>query len=155
MAVPQPLPHDASHLAQHPTACLHKLTSLEGWYRSMNSANSSANDPADGDDDPQAAPQVVVNAGVTELKRFVSTIKNAEQQVGEHIIRALQHPDTVAVITSVMVGPDGQQHLVSAALDPSRAAQVNALLQSAVEQREPEEPCVGFHCLLTPKRSSR
>ena len=121
----------------------------------MNSDNSSAHAPDPGEDDQQSAPQVVVNAAVNELKRFVSTIKNAEQQVGEHIIRALQHPDTVAVITSVVVGPDGQQHLVSAALDPTRAAQVNALLQSAIEQREPEEPCVGFHCLLTPKRQPR
>lgn len=121
----------------------------------MNLANFSVNNPADGDDDLQTAPQVVVNAGVTELKRFVSTITNAEQPVGEHINRALQHPDTVAVITSVLVGPEGQQHLVSAALDPTRAAPVNVLLHSAFEQWEPEEPCVSFHCLLTPKRSPR
>ena len=97
------------------------------------------------------SPQVIVNASESEIKRFISTIKNVEQQVGEHIIQALQHADTVAVITSVVVGPDGRQHIVSAALNPSRAAQVNALLQSAVDEREEETMCYGFHCLVKPK----
>lgn len=97
------------------------------------------------------SPQVIVNATESEIKRFISTIKNVEQQVGEHIIQALQHADTVAVITSVVVGPDGRQHIVSAALNPSRAAQVNALLQSAVDEREEETLCYGFHCLVKPK----
>lgn len=96
-------------------------------------------------------PQVIVNASESEVKRFISTIKNVEQQVGEHIIQALQHADTVAVITSVVVGPDGRQHIVSAALNPSRAAQVNALLQSAADERQEETMCYGFHCLLKPK----
>lgn len=100
-------------------------------------------------------PQVIVNASESEIKRFISTIKNVEQQVGEHIIQALQHADTVAVITSVVVGPDGRQHIVSAALNPSRAAQVNALLQSAVDEREEETMCYGFHCLVKPKDSPK
>ncbi len=99
----------------------------------------------------ETPPQVVQNATAAEIARFVSTIKNAEQQVGEHIIKALQHADTVAVLTSVVIGPDGQQHIVSAALDPARTRQINALLNSAVEEREDEEMCVGFHCLIKPK----
>ena len=98
---------------------------------------------------------MIVNASESEIKRFISTIKNVEQQVGEHIIQALQHADTVAVITSVVVGPDGRQHIVSAALNPSRAAQVNALLQSAVDEREEETMCYGFHCLVKPKDSPK
>lgn len=101
----------------------------------------------------QALPQLVRNASASDIARFVSTIKNAEQQVGEHIIAALQHADTVAVITSVVVGADGQQHIVSAALNPSRAAQVDELLKSAAEEREDEELCLGFHCLIKPKSS--
>ncbi len=88
-----------------------------------------------------------------QLKHFVTTIKNAEQQVGEHIIKALQHGDTVAVLTTVMVGPDGVQRIVSAALDPKRMAQVNEILQSAAKERESQEPCFGFHCLIKPKLS--
>ena len=85
------------------------------------------------------------------MTRFVTTIKNAEQQVGEHIIRALKHSDTVAVITTVVMGPDGQQHVVSAALNPDRMQQVEELLQAAADEREDEEPCIGFHCLVKPK----
>ena len=43
----------------------------------------------------KALPSLVQNATAAEIARFVSTIKNAEQQVGEHIIKALQHADTV------------------------------------------------------------
>ena len=89
-----------------------------------------------------------------QMTRFVTTIKNAEQQVGEHIIRALKHNDTVAVITTVVVGRDGQQHVVSAALDPERMQQVEELLQAATDERVDEEPCIGFHCLVRPKNET-
>ncbi|WP_372716782.1 hypothetical protein [Novipirellula sp.] len=88
-----------------------------------------------------------------QMAQFVTTIKNAEQQVGEHIITALQHEDTVAVITTVVIGDDGQQRVVSAALNPARLQQVQELLQAASDEREDEEPCVGFHCLVKPKQA--
>ncbi len=75
-----------------------------------------------------------------QIAQFVTEIKNAEQQVGEHIITALQHEDTVAVITTVMMGPDGQQRVVSAALDPERMKQVQEIMQQASEERLPEDP---------------
>jgi hypothetical protein len=86
-----------------------------------------------------------------KISQFVTTIKNAEQQVGEHIIKALQHEDTVAVITTVIMGPDGEQSVVSAALNPLRMQQVQEILQAATIEREEEEPCVGFHCLVKAK----
>ena len=81
-----------------------------------------------------------------------TTIKNAEQQVGEHIIAALQHNDTVAVLTTVAVGADGQQRVISAALNPERMKQVQEILTAAEAEREPEDPCFGFHCLVKPKQ---
>jgi hypothetical protein len=96
------------------------------------------------------APEVQ-NASAKQIQQFVTSIKNPQLQVGEHVIAALQHEDTVAVLTSVVVGPGGQQHIVSAALDPQQAAVVNQLLQGAVQQREEETLCVGFHCLVKPK----
>ena len=86
-----------------------------------------------------------------QIAQFVTTIRNAEAQVGEHVIRALQHADTVAVLTTVAIGPDGQQRVISAALNPERMQQVQEILKSAEDERIDEEPCVGFHCLVKPK----
>ncbi len=86
------------------------------------------------------------------IAQFVTTIRNPEAQVGQHIIQALQHDDTVAVLTTVALGADGQQRVISVALDPDRMAQVQEILTSAEGEREDEEPCVGFHCLIKPKR---
>lgn len=96
-------------------------------------------------------PNVVEKVDKKQLQQFVTTIKSAEAQVGEHVIQALRHDDTVAVLTTVVVGPDGQQRVVSAALDPDLMNQVQALLVRAEQEREEEEPCFGFHCLIKPK----
>jgi hypothetical protein len=98
--------------------------------------------------------RVAQNATSQQVARFVSKIKNLEHQVGEHVVQALQHPDTVAVLTTVVVGPSGDQHIVSAALNPTKMAQINALLQEAIEERVDDEICLGFHCLLQPKRNA-
>jgi len=56
-----------------------------------------------------------------------------------------------AVLTAVVVGSDGTQAVVSAALDPDMLKQVQELLHTAEEDRDEEVPCVGFHCLLKKK----
>lgn len=112
------------------------------------------NTPDQAADDPEQ-PLIVKKADVNQLQHFVSTIKTAEQQVGENIIRALQHEGTVAVLTTVVIGPDGQQQIVSAALKPEMMQQVQRLLTMAQQEREDEETCVGFHCLLKPKGENR
>ncbi|MCM2372291.1 hypothetical protein [Aporhodopirellula aestuarii] len=86
-----------------------------------------------------------------QIAQFVTTIKNAEQQVGENIIMALQHEDTVAVLTTIAMGPDGNQRVISAALNPRRMKLVQEILQDAEQEREDEQPCFGFHCLVKPK----
>ena len=98
-----------------------------------------------------AANQITNEVDKDQIAQFVTTIKNAEQQVGEHIIAALQHADTVAVLTTVVVGPDGSQRLISAALNPKRMQQVQQILSAAEQERELENPCFGFHCLVKPK----
>ncbi|MGI9467823.1 MAG: hypothetical protein ACR2OA_11930 [Rubripirellula sp.] len=94
-------------------------------------------------------------ADQTQLTQFITTIKNAEEQVGEHIIRALQHADTVAVITTLAIGPDGKQRVISAALNAQRMQQVQEILNSAQQERIEEEPCVGFHCLVETKTAEK
>lgn len=111
----------------------------------------SPTDPNQSAEAPQAPP-VAQNLPPDQMARFVTSIKNPELQVGEHVVRALQHADTVAVLTTVVVGPTGAQHLVSAALNAEKVAQVNALIQGAAEEREEEVMCVGFHCLIDPKK---
>ncbi|HBE69575.1 MAG TPA: hypothetical protein DDW52_15625 [Planctomycetaceae bacterium] len=105
---------------------------------------------ANNSDSAGQTPQVE-NATAGQVQRFVSTVKDMQTQIGEHVLAALQHEGTVAVVTSVVVGPGGKQHIVSAALDPQQAAVVNGLLAGAHEQRVEEEQCVGFHCLVKPK----
>ena len=95
--------------------------------------------------------QVADKVDTSQIAHFVMTIKNAEQQVGEHIIGALQYPDTVAVITTVAMTADGQQRVVSAALNAERMQQVQEILNAAGLEREEEDPCVGFHCLVKPR----
>jgi len=109
------------------------------------------NDESQLDGDSIAALPVQAKPDTTQLKQFVTTIKNAEQQVGEHVIASLQQPNTVAILTTVVMGADGQQRIVSVGLNDERLAEVQKLLQQAAEQREPEEPCVGFHCMVKPK----
>ena len=106
--------------------------------------------PHDADD----LPAVINPVDPSQLKQFVTRIKSAEHQVGEHIITALQDPDTVAVLTAVVVGTDGTQAVVSAALDPGMLQQVQKLLHTAEEERDEEVPCVGFHCLLKKKNEA-
>lgn len=90
-----------------------------------------------------------------QIAQFVTTILNPEEQVGRHIIEALQHSDTVAVITTVAMGADGQQRVISAALDAERMKQVQEILSAAEAEREAEDPCVGFHCLIKPKNTGQ
>jgi hypothetical protein len=98
--------------------------------------------------------RVVENLSEPQIARFVSKIKNVELQIGEHVVSALKHADTVAVLTTIVVGPDGSQHIISAALNPQRMAQVNDLLFEAEQERVEDEVCFGFHCLVNPKTKS-
>jgi hypothetical protein len=109
-------------------------------------------DNSDGDDEISEGTPVVHGApGKPKLAQFVTPLKQIEQQIGEHVVAALQHEHTVAVLTTVVYGQGGQQNIVSAALDPQTMAQVQQLLQSASQTRVESEPCFGFHCLIEPK----
>jgi hypothetical protein len=105
----------------------------------------------DSEQRPEVLPNVVTKVDRQQLQQFVTTIKSAEAQIGEHIINALQHDDTVAVLTTVVLDSDGRQQLVSAALDPDLMREVQELLIRAAQKREDEEPCFGFHCLVKKK----
>jgi hypothetical protein len=122
----------------------------------MSDSDSQTNDQECREDrDPivDPGPNVAARSAQDRAKvaQFMTTIKNAEQQIGEHIIQALQHADTVAVLTTVVIGPDGQQRVISAALNPNRLQQVQEILTAAETERVEEQPCMGFHCLVKAK----
>ncbi len=80
--------------------------------------------------------------------RFVTSLAPVEQQVGVHVIRALQGPETVAVLSTVTMGRDGHQRIISVGLDDALLEQVRVLFAEASEERTERVPCVGFHCRL-------
>ncbi|MCA9297180.1 MAG: hypothetical protein KC983_11700 [Phycisphaerales bacterium] len=96
-------------------------------------------------------PNVVQHVDQGQLQHFVSTIKSAEAQVGEHIINALRADNCVAVLTTIVIDSAGRQNIVSAALDPDHMLMVQQALGEAEEQRDQDVPCVGFHCYVRPK----
>lgn len=91
--------------------------------------------------DQRSQPSAGARPHVTEL---LST----DQQVGRHVIAALQQEDTVAVLTAVVVGEDGTQRIVSAPLHQQALHEVRMLLNGASDQETQRVPCVGFHCYL-------
>lgn len=108
--------------------------------------------PDEARDEAEQLPAAVTNdVDAGQIQHFVTEIKSAEQQVGEHIIAALQDPRTVAVITTVVVGADAKQRIVSAGLDPEMMGEIQQLLQQAEQKRTEEVPCIGFHCYLKPR----
>ncbi len=120
----------------------------------MTSSNQDKQQP-DSNDAQANLPSIVQHVDRKQIKQFITRIKSAEQQVGEHIVKALQDDETVAVLTTVVVGGDGGQHIVSAALDPGILQQVQHLLRDAQSQRDEEIPCIGFHCLLKRKDQAK
>jgi hypothetical protein len=78
-------------------------------------------------------------------------IEKVDQEQLQHFIQALRSDGTVAVLTTVMNGPDGQQRIVTAALNPQLMSQIQQLLVGAQKERKEEEMCVGYHCFVKPK----
>lgn len=99
-------------------------------------------------DEAEKLPAVTNEVDEQQIRHYVTEIKSVEQQVGEHIIAALRDPSTVAVLTTVVIGQDAKQHIVSAGIDPEMMGQIQHILAQAEREREEEIPCVGFHCYL-------
>ncbi|MEM7167264.1 MAG: hypothetical protein AAF581_17520 [Planctomycetota bacterium] len=86
-----------------------------------------------------------------ELPQFVTRLTPIEQQVGVNVIAALQHPETAAVLSSVAMGGDGAQRIVSVGLDLELLQEIQMLLQRAAAKEKPAAPsvkCIGFQCYI-------
>ena len=104
---------------------------------------------------PTPDPQEIVQAGrirpdgaiaEDKLPEFVTRLTPVEQQVGINVIAALQHRETVAVLSTVAMGPDGGQSIVSIGLDPELLGQVRDLIRASKTEKTQRIPCIGFQC---------
>lgn len=96
------------------------------------------------------SPEGEVAPSGDELPQFVTKLTPIEQQVGVNVIAALQHPQTVAVLSSVAMGRDGTQRIVSIGLDPELVQQIQQMMMRAEEAKQPAPsvPCLGFQCYI-------
>lgn len=87
------------------------------------------------------------------IPTFVSEIRSVPQQVGENVVNALQHDQSVGVLSFVQPGPGGTQRIVSVPLDQSAMSEIYRMLDEHAHEEEAEEvPCIGFQCLLQERR---
>ncbi len=85
------------------------------------------------------------------IPHLVTNFQPIANQIGEHVLTALEHEETVAVLTTVTGSKNGQQ-VVSIPLTGEHLQQVHGLIEEIHESDEPERvPCVGFHCFIEDK----
>jgi len=88
--------------------------------------------------------------GVPHLVSPIHTIAN---QVGEHVLSAMKHEETVAVLTTITGSTHGQQ-VISIPLTAEHVQRVHGFIEEIHQSNEPERvPCVGFHCFLDEEES--
>ena len=93
------------------------------------------------------------NEGV--IPTLITPIQSLAGQVGVHVMAALDHGETVAVLTTITGSRSGQQ-VISIPLTAEHVQQVHSIIEEIHESEEPERvPCVGFHCLLDRNEESQ
>jgi hypothetical protein len=88
------------------------------------------------------------------VPHLITPLLPIARQVGEHVLSALEHEETVAVLTTVTGSNHGQQ-VVSIPLTAKHVQQVHGFIEEIHESNEPQDiPCVGFHCFLDQEEST-
>ena len=83
---------------------------------------------------------------------YATPIVKMTEQVGQNVLSALDQPDTVAVISTLVPGIQADR-IVSVPLSREQLGEVQSLLNSLVPSEpvaEEDMPCVGFHCEMQP-----
>ena len=74
------------------------------------------------------------------------------EQIGRNVMAALNDPDSVAVLTTVVAGL-GADRVVSVGLTPQQMHDVGILLQEIEgedeETAQDEQRCIGFQCQVS------
>lgn len=82
------------------------------------------------------------------IPSYVTNLTPVTEQVGGHVLKALQSPEVVAVVTTLVPGM-GTDRVVSMPVDAARMGMIQALLAQVHDTKQPDPPkCVGFHCRL-------
>ena len=81
----------------------------------------------------------------------VTELLSVTEQIGRHVMTALQEPEAVAVLTTMVPGM-GADRVVSVGLSPAQMSEVSALL-AEIEQEDDEtaadaERCIGLQCTV-------
>ena len=102
------------------------------------------------DEQPQEeqAKDKEIEKKVEGVPTLVTPLHPIDRQVGEHVLTAMEHEDTVAVLTTI-TGSKGGPQVISIPLNQEHLSKVHALIEEIHESDEPEHvPCVGFHCFI-------
>lgn len=85
----------------------------------------------------------------TPVSRFVTKLLTIERQVGEHVLTALEQPDSVAVLTTIAAGIRNDR-VVSVPLSREQVEDITSILAQAQEEpdEEDEASTIGFHVVL-------
>ena len=82
------------------------------------------------------------------IPTLITPLQPIARQVGEHLLQALEHDETVAVLTTITGSVAGQQ-VISIPLTSEHLQQVHGLIEEIHTSDEPQRiPCVGFHCFV-------
>ncbi len=88
--------------------------------------------------------------GKTET--MVAHLLPVSEQIGRNVMSALNDPDSVAVLTTVVPGV-GADRVVSVGLTPQQMHDVGILLQEIEEEdddaAQDEHRCIGFQCQVS------
>jgi hypothetical protein len=98
----------------------------------------------------QPEPEATAPKGPPTLVTDLSPIT---EQVGTHVLNALQEDECVAVISTIVPGFPTDR-VVSVPLNSNQMANIGAILNEVVDEPDgPEDrPCIGFQCRLPEPR---
>ena len=86
-----------------------------------------------------------------ETPTVIAEVTSPSEQIGRNVMAALNDPDAVAVLTTLVPGL-GSDRVVSVGLTPQQMHQVGILLNEIESEDEAtandEERCIGFQCRI-------
>lgn len=86
---------------------------------------------------------------------LISPLHPISLQIGEHVLAAMEHEETVAVLTTITGSRSGPQ-VVSIPLGPDHLLKVHEFLKEIHQSEDPQNiPCVGFHCYIDQKEEEK